>query len=103
MVYQEDTKLLLQGIIMQIHESIQENGAFYLSIEMNLNDIERLIGALKYLKDNNNWHFHIANNFNENKNRLCDIEISYHSAAKDEFETLASPQIHYSGEDSKKF
>lgn len=87
---------------MQIYESMQEDGTFDLSIEMNLNDIDRLIGALKYLKDNKNWHFHIANNFNENKNRLCDIEISYHPVAKNDFEIQASPQIHYSGEDSKK-
>lgn len=87
---------------MQIYESIQKNGAFDLSIEMNQNDIERLINALNYLKANNNWHFHIANNFNENESRLCDIEISYHSAAKDDFETLASPQIYYSDEDGKK-
>lgn len=87
---------------MQIYESIQENGAFDLSIEMNQNDIERLINALNYLKDNNNWHFHIANNFNENESRLCDIEISYHSAAKNDFEIQASPKIHYSGDDGKK-
>ncbi len=81
---------------MKIYEMIHDNGNFDLSIEMNNNDIDLLIKALNYLKENNNYHFHIVNNFNHNKNKLCDLEISYNSTAENDFETLISPKIYYS-------
>lgn len=52
---------------MKIHETVQDDGTFDLSIEMNSNDIDLLINALNHLKENNNYHFHIVNNFNHNK------------------------------------
>ena len=80
---------------MKIHEMMQDDGTFDLSIEMNNNDIDLLIKALNYLKENNNYHFHIVNNFNHNKNKLCDLEISYNSSAENDFEALISPEIYY--------
>ena len=53
---------------MKIHETVQDDGTFDLSIEMNNNDIDLLINALNHLKENNNYHFHIVNNFNHNLN-----------------------------------
>ena len=80
---------------MKIHEMIQDDDTFDLSIEMNNNDIDLLINALNHLKENNNYHFHIVNNFNHNKNKLCDLEISYNSTAENDFEALISSKIHY--------
>lgn len=80
---------------MKIHEMMQDDGTFDLSIEMNNNDIDLLINALNHLKENNDYHFHIVNNFNHNKNKLCDLEISYNSSAENDFEALISPKIHY--------
>lgn len=80
---------------MKIHETVQDDGTFDLSIEMNSNDIDLLINALNHLKENNNYHFHIVNNFNHNKNKLCDLEISYNSTAENDFEALISSKIHY--------
>ena len=37
---------------MKIHETVQDDGTFDLSIEMNNNDIDLLINALNYLKEN---------------------------------------------------
>ena len=89
---------------MKIHEMIQDDGTFDLSIEMTNNDIDLLINALNHLKENNNYHFHIVNNFNHNKNKLCDLEISYNSTAENDFEALISSKIHYRNDtDFKNF
>lgn len=80
---------------MKIYEMIQDDGTFDLSIEMNNNDIDLLINALNLLKENNNYHFHIVNNFNHNKNKLCDLEISYNSTVENDFEALISSKIVY--------
>lgn len=78
---------------MQIYENIQDDGTFDLSIEMNHDDIDGLINALNRLKEEN--HFHIVNNFNGNKNKLCDIEIYYNATAQNDFEVPPPSVIHY--------
>ena len=42
---------------MKIHETVQDDGTFDLSIEMNSNDIDLLINALNHLKENNRANF----------------------------------------------
>lgn len=87
---------------MQIDEDIQNNGTFDLSIQINGNDIDVLINALKRLKNHDFDHFHIRNNFNGNSNKLCDVEISYDPTATNDFEAEASSKIHYPEDDSIK-